>query len=226
MSSTKGVTPGRVWLEWQAAVTGGIVSGMAVVLGMIAVLSVDRFPLGFGLLVVTCGLVHGAIVGGAQALVLGRHLPGFHPGRFVLATALASAAAWGLVIAAWTWTVLEGIGAQEMLLLFVVGGFGVGSVIGAGQWLALRRMRPGAGWWIPANGVSWVVGTAVLLAGLPGIFDSPTAMVAVGRAAQIMVAIGLLASTVTGFFVVALWRGRVPRLGGRSALDLHLEGAR
>lgn len=45
----------------------------------------------------------------------------------------------------------------------------LGSVLGAAQWVLLRRRLDGALWWIPANLVAWAVG-----AGLAGLALMPT----------------------------------------------------
>jgi hypothetical protein len=42
----------------------------------------------------------------------------------------------------------------------VVGGAMAGAVIGTGQWLVLRRLLPGAAWWIAATAVGQAVGLA------------------------------------------------------------------
>jgi hypothetical protein len=43
----------------------------------------------------------------------------------------------------------------------IVGGALAGAVIGGGQWLVLRRLLPGAAWWIAATAVGQAVGLAV-----------------------------------------------------------------
>jgi hypothetical protein len=43
----------------------------------------------------------------------------------------------------------------------LVGGALSGAVIGGGQWLVLRRLLPGAAWWIAATAVGQAVGLAV-----------------------------------------------------------------
>ncbi len=43
----------------------------------------------------------------------------------------------------------------------VAGGALAGAVIGGGQWLVLRRLLPGAAWWIAATAVGQAVGLAV-----------------------------------------------------------------
>src|SRR5688572_14747944 len=43
----------------------------------------------------------------------------------------------------------------------LVGGALAGAVIGGGQWLVLRRLLPGAAWWIAATAVGQAVGLAI-----------------------------------------------------------------
>jgi hypothetical protein len=43
----------------------------------------------------------------------------------------------------------------------VAGGAVAGAVIGGGQWLVLRRLLPGAAWWIAATALGQAVGLAV-----------------------------------------------------------------
>jgi hypothetical protein len=40
-----------------------------------------------------------------------------------------------------------------------------GSIVGAAQWLALRRHVPKAGWWIPGNALAWMLGIVVVFLG-------------------------------------------------------------
>ena len=52
-------------------------------------------------------------------------------------------------------------GRLDSLPAAVAGGALAGAVIGGGQWLVLRRLLPGAAWWIAASAVGQAVGLAV-----------------------------------------------------------------
>jgi hypothetical protein len=52
-------------------------------------------------------------------------------------------------------------GRLDSLPAAVAGGAVAGAVIGGGQWLVLRRLLPGAAWWIAATALGQAVGLAV-----------------------------------------------------------------
>jgi hypothetical protein len=52
-------------------------------------------------------------------------------------------------------------GRLDSLSAAVAGGALAGAVIGGGQWLVLRRLLPGAAWWIAATAVGQAAGLAV-----------------------------------------------------------------
>jgi hypothetical protein len=52
-------------------------------------------------------------------------------------------------------------GRLDAVTAAVIGGALAGAVIGGGQWLVLRRMLPGAAWWIAATAVGQAIGLAV-----------------------------------------------------------------
>ena len=52
-------------------------------------------------------------------------------------------------------------GRLDSLPAAVAGGALAGAVIGGGQWLVLRRLLPGAAWWIAATAVGQAAGLAV-----------------------------------------------------------------
>src|SRR4051794_15962448 len=53
------------------------------------------------------------------------------------------------------------VGHLDSVSAALLGGAISGAVIGAGQWLALRRMLPGAIWWIAATAVGQAIGLAI-----------------------------------------------------------------
>jgi hypothetical protein len=52
-------------------------------------------------------------------------------------------------------------GRLDSLPAAIVGGALAGAVIGGGQWLVLRRVLPGAAWWIGATAVGQAIGLAI-----------------------------------------------------------------
>jgi hypothetical protein len=64
----------------------------------------------------------------------------------------------------WSWIVANSLGWGCACTAALLTGFrapgsvAAGAVIGAAQWLALRRRLHFAGWWIPASALGWCVG--------------------------------------------------------------------
>lgn len=100
------------------------------------------------------------ILAGYVALAVGANLSGVlqwlvlrgkvaRAGRWVPAS-LGAAAVVGLVVLS--------VGAVDAQRGWVMGAGLFGTVVGALQWLVLRRQVPRAGWWVLASTVGWVVG--------------------------------------------------------------------
>ncbi len=94
------------------------------------------------------GLLAGAVIGGAQWLVLRRHLG--IDATWVVAT--ASGLALGNTVGAVLTDTGTGIG--DLLLIGVVAGIAVGTA----QWTLLRERLRYAGFWIPVLTVAWPLG--------------------------------------------------------------------
>lgn len=87
-----------------------------------------------------------------------------------------------------------GVGGRlDSLPAAVAGGALAGAVIGAGQWLALRRLLPGAAWWIAATAVGQAVGLAIA-APLVGYGTEPSDLAVQGAITGL--AIGVLQALV------------------------------
>ena len=155
------------WFWWVLASTVGYaVSSAAAMEVLWAVVGAPEFMAkglapGIRLAVVRTG----AVVGVLQWLVLRREVSG--TGWWVLASIVGwvmgtAAAGLGLVL----------VGLQELSLELVniVSGAVVGAAVGVLQWLVLRREVSGAGWWVLASIVGWVMGQAAHGAiGLPAV---------------------------------------------------------
>ncbi len=135
------------WLVWTVAtLVGFLVSLFWVEIG-------ERPDLG-----TLQGILGGAAIGLAQALILGRWLP--HAWLWMLATLIA----WGLMAG-------SGVGAMgwvaprtELLSVRLMSGaiFGAmsGMWLGVWQWLVLKQCLSQAGWWIGISTLGWSLALA------------------------------------------------------------------
>lgn len=56
------------------------------------------------------------------------------------------------------WSIVTIIGIFTAALVYAVGGWPLtGLILGAAQWLVLRRLAHLAGWWVVANSVAWLI---------------------------------------------------------------------
>lgn len=112
------------------------------------------------------GAVEGACLGAAQGLVLRRVWPGLRVGAWARATMVGGALAWALGMTA------GGHGPGTMPPLWVIGlvmiasGLVLGGILGAAQAVVVRRHARGAGRWIAANAVGWMIGLMFAYAGI------------------------------------------------------------
>jgi hypothetical protein len=179
-------------------------------------------PVAVTLLAVALGAVcEGGIVGTLQWLVLRRPAPSIRWGVWVGATALGAGIAWalGMVPSA----VMSFVPAQPsadstqgfdiagpaMLPLAATMGIALGAILGAAQWIVLRRHVPRAGWWIPANAIAWAVGMALVFTGMGFIPDSGGATTGIIAAVIICVALaGIAVGAIHGLALIWLLRKR------------------
>ena len=99
----------------------------------------------------------GAAIGAAQWLVLRREVS--NSGWWVLASTVAWLVGWELVAAGLV--VPPGAGLISSLLAGAV----LGTLMGAGQWMLIRRWTHSASLWIPANLSAWSVSFTGILGG-------------------------------------------------------------
>ena len=175
--------PPTFWMRWVIATTfgfiiGGAISGALVMAGEIRFASVTSPWIGATALAaaeaVAFGL-HGAVLGGAQSFAMRSSV--VRPGRWFLATTGGWAAAGILsgILGGAFGGALTGVGPDYGRIGRVIafaGGITFLIFPGLLQWLALRREAPRAGWWIPAQALSFLAATAV----------SFPAMMVIGRA--------------------------------------------
>jgi len=172
-------------LRWVVATTAGWVVGFAVCEAVVKPI-VDfliHFP--------SDGAVIGIAIGIGQWLVLNRRINrtrwwivasiiGFGVGKDVAGLAVP---------------------AMSGHLGSALGGLAIGTALGLGQWLVLRRHVPEARWWVLANAIGWSIGWSII-----ELVDSDAAG-GVQATAYLVGAIGAsIAGVVTASTLVWLWR--------------------
>lgn len=170
----------RIWAQWVLANAASETVGLGATLLIGTFLLVQAEPTigaipsaALGVLVAT--MIEGLVVGTAQWLVLRRPLVKMKWRSWALATALGAFIAWtlGMLPSTMLFTGPEtGAGApgemSDLLVYAPAAGLGLvaGSILGAPQWLALRRHLPKAGWWVPANALAWMLGMVMVFIGM------------------------------------------------------------
>jgi MFS family permease len=159
-------------------------------------------------LLLIAGAIEGAILGGAQAIVLRQRLPRLRRTAWVALTAASAVVAYAAgmipsstadIWTSWAWPAQAALlaGAAVVLLLS----------IGTAQWLELRRHVQHAAWWIPGTAAAWLVALALFFAIATPLWHS-------GQAVAVAVLVGVVAglamaavmATITGLILVLLLR--------------------
>jgi hypothetical protein len=174
-----------------------------------------------GMVVAVCaGIMEGLITGSLQWSVLRQQFADMRVKRWLLCTVLGAAVAWIIGMLYPTFFVSDTASASEpsnVLIAFLAAGSGIalGAVFGFFQWLELRRHTKGAGWWIVANTVAWIVGLVVIYLGasLPNPDTAIGTVVLIGAVSGLVA--GLLVGAITGIFLVRLI---MPRYSGMIVL--------
>lgn len=155
------------------------------------------------------GVYEGAIVGGAQWIVLRRVLPRLDAPSWVGATIAGAVIAWMLGSIPSALAGRAGGPAVEpplalVLLLSAAMGAVLGVILGAAQWVVLRRHARRAGRWIAANAAAWAVGMPVIFLAT-GIVGPQTPAIAIAALAALFVTIaGAVVGAIEGAFLVRL----------------------
>ena len=199
----------RLWLAWVAAVTMGWAVDWAVgwvVVEVVSRVSPDAIWAAF--------LFHGPHVVGIgvallQALVLRRRLA--QAAWWILATGVA--AVFGelirISVTGAVYDAMVEIDAAFLtsIALSILAG---GLLVGAAQWLILRRLVERAGWWIPASGLGliagWLLGAFVGSIVAEYVLDSPNDLKAFELVAELVGAI--IYAAITGYALVRLLQSR------------------
>jgi hypothetical protein len=205
----------RLWRHWVLAnVVGEIVGfGLAMVIG-VGVAQVVEQLVGVAQVaamigaVIAVGSVEGAAVGLAQWLVLRTRLPSITRRAWLWATVAGAIVAWGvgMAVGSMAGDQLETVASGSPVVPAVVIGLAAGTILSLFQWLVLRRVVTGAGWWVPAHAVAWTLGMAVAFAGISSVpDDAPVLLFAVVGAATGL-AMGAIVAALTGVALVFVLR--------------------
>ena len=84
----------------------------------------------------------------------------------------------------------------QWVVLLLAAGLGLvgGAVLSFAQWLVLRKQVPGAGWWLPANMLAWLIGMPLIFWGI----DAGQKGLPPGQALLLLVGVLLLTGAVVG----------------------------
>jgi len=161
-------------------------------------------------LAVGLGTLEGAIVGGAQWLVLRERLAALPAHVWVLATAAGAFVAWCLGLLP---SLLMDMSAQDgagsarfsaflTYVLAAILGAIAGPILACFQWLALRRHVARARVWIPANAVAWAVGMPLVFVGPALVVEGMPTVEAAPIFLSVTCAAGALVGAVHGYALV------------------------
>ena len=201
----KPMAPRRLYVLWTAGTAAAEMFGYACA----AVL----FPLWGG--PVFGGFAEGTVLGVVQAAVLSRHASGFPAVAWWAATATVATLGWGSA-SAFQGGGGGGGGEEPSTALVLAGaaglGAGMGLVMGAAQWLVLRRRFAPAWTWIPASICGWGIGMvpAFWVAMLPQAGAGFAERFGLGAMGGLLM--GLAVGAVTGCALGHISRRRLPRL--------------
>lgn len=136
--------------------------------------------------IITAGFFEGVILGAAQYFAMRRRLPGLRPRAWVLLTGAGAVVAYlcGLLPSSWsgwmTWPAPLQFAGLAILAAFLL------VSIGVAQWVELRRLLRGAGWWVLGTSVAWLIGLAFFFVIAPPLWHE-------GQPVGTAIAIGLIA---------------------------------
>lgn len=136
------------WLQWLLATFSGFLLSLCLI-------EVDVRPhIG-----VAQGAIGGAIVGLAQALILGQRSK-----TVALWWLLASIISWSLIGAsngAIGWMAPGTLRLEPRIIFGLLNGLQVGALLGIGQWFVLRAQLKKASLWIPLSAGAWTIGLPI-----------------------------------------------------------------
>jgi hypothetical protein len=100
----------------------------------------------------------------------------------------------------------QGAEPAQWIILLLAAGLGVvaGAMLSFAQWLALRKLVKGAGWWIPANMLAWMVGMPLIFWGIDAAQKGQPVWQAVLIMAGVLCLAGAVVGGIHGLFLVRL----------------------
>jgi hypothetical protein len=225
--SAHGWWDGKLWSLWVLANALGefVGLGTAALLGVFLVMIVEGWldtsaPLIIAVGMVSLGTFEGAVVGGAQWLVLRQRLSEIAARTWTGATALGAFIAWTLGMVPSSLIEFGGnngnaSGPDFSPVIYYGLASALGAVLGVvlavPQWVVLRRHVTHAGWWLPANSVAWAIAMPVVFLGASSGPGEGLSMLLVILIAGTVIVAGAVVGAVHG---VAMLRLTTPARDG------------
>ena len=216
-----------LWWRWVAANAAGEMLGLGATFAVITLAfsglegqaGVAGVLLAF-LLAVGSGALEATLVGLAQWWAMHPWFPTLTRRAWWLATLAGALVAYALGYLPSTLMSLGEEASQapvaeppQWIVLLLAAGLGAvaGAVLSLAQWWVLRRHVPGAGWWVPANMLAWLVGMPIIFWGI----DVAQQVQPLGL--MILLLAGCL--LLTGAVVGAVHGAALVRLAGRRLIN-------
>lgn len=206
-------TAWAIWGRWTLITALGECAGFAVpaIVGVVAATSLGQAntlaaSLAFAAVMIMAGACEGSVLGLSQWWALRPYLPFVRAQDWVRATAVGAMVAWAIGMLPST------LGDPTILPMpvLILGGLILGPVllcsIGFAQYQILKHHLPHAGWWIPASALAWLLGLAVVFAGIALIPDDASAARIALLSGLAGLGMGTMAAGVSGVALVRLLR--------------------
>lgn len=148
------------------------------------------------------GMAHGAVMGAVQSVLIRRRL-GIDRTLWILTTAVAAGFAWSLSGVV-SYVDQEPWDSSERITAILLGGTVLGGIVGAAQWLVLRRRIRDSIAWIPASSLSWIAGIALAVGAVEALPVNPSNGELLVFVATGMLLPGAAAGLLTGVTMLAL----------------------
>lgn len=209
-----------LWRDWIIANVIGEIVGFglagAVMIGVADLMALEQGQIQLAPLVaavIAMGALEGTAVALAQYAVLGRTFASLTRGAWLLATIGGAIVAWGsgMVIGQLAGDAFAGSDVDMPIAGALVIGAVAGSILSGPQWVALRRARVAATWWIPAHAFGWSVGMVIAFAGVGSLPSSAALMFTMIAMAGTGLGMGALVAAITGIALVDAARVRPAR---------------
>ena len=207
-----------LWRNWVVANVIGEIVGFglagAVMVGVADLAALEQGQLQTAPVVaaiVAMGALEGTAVGLAQFAVLARTFRALTWRAWLLATVTGAIVAWGcgMLIGQLAGDAFASSDTDMPIYGGVVIGAIAGLILSGPQWLALRRARVSAPWWVPAHAFGWSAGMVVAFAGVGALPSSAALVFTMIAMAGTGLGMGALVAAITGVALVDAARGGV-----------------